>query len=103
MRFYNDQAQLESSRLAPNFPARLTLPLPDSTRNFSVSGAEKRTKGRPEMNPVILLCTVGSSHRPILTALRQTTPDFVCFISAWIGTATDETDSDTQILGRVMY
>ncbi len=26
MQFYNSQARLESSRLAPNFPARLTLP-----------------------------------------------------------------------------
>jgi hypothetical protein len=28
------------------------------------------------MSPIILLCTVGGSHEPILTALRQTIPDF---------------------------
>ncbi len=29
---------------------------------------------------VILLCTVGGSHEPILTAIRETSPSFVCFM-----------------------
>ena len=52
------------------------------------------------MNPVILLCTVGGSHEPILTALRQTTPDFVCFICTDRDPATGRPGSDTQILGK---
>jgi len=49
---------------------------------------------------VILLCTVGGSHEPILTALRQTTPDFVCFICTDRDPATGRPGSDTQILGK---
>lgn len=50
--------------------------------------------------PVILLCTVGGSHEPILTALRQTTPDFTCFICTDRDPATGRPGSDGQILGK---
>ena len=50
--------------------------------------------------PVILLCTVGGSHEPILTALRQTTPDFTCFICTDRDPATGRPGSDVQILGK---
>ena len=52
------------------------------------------------MPPVILLCTVGGSHEPILTALRQTTPDFTCFICTDRDPATGRPGSDVQILGK---
>lgn len=50
--------------------------------------------------PVILLCTVGGSHEPILTALRQTTPDFTCFICTGRDPATNRPGSDVQIIGQ---
>lgn len=50
--------------------------------------------------PIILLCTVGGSHEPILTALRQTTPDFTCFICTDRDPATGRPGSDVQILGK---
>ncbi len=49
---------------------------------------------------IILLCTVGGSHEPILTALRQTTPDFTCFICTGRDPATGRPGSDVQILGK---
>ena len=52
------------------------------------------------MSSTILLCTVGGSHEPILTALRQTTPDFVCFICSDRDSATGRAGSDVQILGK---
>jgi CRISPR-associated protein (TIGR02710 family) len=52
------------------------------------------------MPPIILLCTVGGSHEPILTALRQTTPDFTCFICTGRDPATGRPGSDVQILGK---
>jgi CRISPR-associated protein (TIGR02710 family) len=52
------------------------------------------------MPAIILLCTVGGSHEPILTALRQTTPDFTCFICTDRDPATGRPGSDVQILGK---
>ncbi|HUM95556.1 MAG TPA: TIGR02710 family CRISPR-associated CARF protein [Candidatus Competibacter sp.] len=52
------------------------------------------------MSPIILICTVGGSHEPILTALRQTTPDFTCFICTGRDPATGRLGSDVQILGK---
>lgn len=48
----------------------------------------------------ILLCTVGGSHEPILTALRKTRPDFTCFICTDRDPATGRPGSDVQILGK---
>lgn len=50
--------------------------------------------------PTLLLCTVGGSHEPILTALRQTAPDFTCFICTDRDPATGRPGSDRQILGK---
>ncbi len=52
------------------------------------------------MTPLLLLCTVGGSHEPILTALRQTAPDFTCFICTDRDPATGRPGSDIQILGQ---
>lgn len=52
------------------------------------------------MTPVILICTVGGAHQPILTALRQTTPDFTCFVCTDRDPATGRPGSDVQILGK---
>ncbi|HRD65592.1 MAG TPA: TIGR02710 family CRISPR-associated CARF protein [Candidatus Competibacter sp.] len=52
------------------------------------------------MTPIILLCTVGGSHEPILTALRQTAPDFTCFICTDRDPATGRSGSDAQIVGK---
>jgi len=52
------------------------------------------------MTPVILICTVGGAHEPILTALRQTTPDFTCFVCTGPDPATGRPGSDVQILGK---
>ncbi|HYQ92124.1 MAG TPA: TIGR02710 family CRISPR-associated CARF protein [Candidatus Competibacteraceae bacterium] len=51
-------------------------------------------------SPVILICTVGGSHEPILTAIRQTSPDFVCFICSGKDPATGRPGSDVQIIGK---
>jgi len=53
------------------------------------------------MSPIILICTVGGSHEPILTALRQTTPDFTCFICTGRDPATGRLGSDVQTTGRL--
>ncbi|MEZ5581392.1 MAG: hypothetical protein R3F37_00100 [Candidatus Competibacteraceae bacterium] len=52
------------------------------------------------MPPTILLCTVGGSHEPILTAIRATSPNYVCFICSGKDPATGKPGSDTQILGK---
>lgn len=52
------------------------------------------------MTPLILLCTVGGSHEPILTAIRETSPSYVCFICSGKDPATGKPGSDTQILGK---
>lgn len=52
------------------------------------------------MPMVILICTVGGSHEPILTAIRQTGPDFVCFLCSGKDPATGKPGSDIQITGK---
>ena len=47
------------------------------------------------MSKTILLCTVGGSHEPILTSIRQNKPDYVCFICSG-------KDADTGAPGSVM-
>ena len=55
---------------------------------------------QPSISPTILICTVGGSHEPILTAIRQTAPNFVCFICSGKDPATGRAGSDVQILGK---
>ncbi len=48
----------------------------------------------------ILLCTVGGSHKPILTAIAQARPDFVFFFATGPDPATGRPGSLQQILGK---
>lgn len=48
----------------------------------------------------ILLCTVGGSHRPILKAIRETSPDFVCFFCTGQDPATGKAGSMRQVRGK---
>jgi CRISPR-associated protein (TIGR02710 family) len=52
------------------------------------------------MAPTLLLCTVGGSHRPILTAIEQRRPDQVVFFGTGPDPATGRPGSLTQILGK---
>ena len=49
------------------------------------------------MHKTILLCTVGGSHEPILTSIRENQPDFVCFICSGKDPNTGKPGSDVQI------
>ena len=49
---------------------------------------------------VILLCTVGGSHQPIVTAIRESRPDHVCFICSGKDPGTGRAGSDVQVLGK---
>lgn len=48
----------------------------------------------------ILLCTVGGSHKPILTAITQARPDFVVFFATGPDPATGRPGSLQQVLGK---
>lgn len=48
----------------------------------------------------ILLCTVGGSHKPILTAIAQARPDYVVFFATGPDPATGRPGSLQQILGK---
>ncbi len=47
-----------------------------------------------------LICTVGGSHQPILAAIRDTQPDYVCFICTDRDPETNRPGSVTQITGK---
>ena len=51
------------------------------------------------MNKTILLCTVGGSHEPILTSIRRTKPDFICFVCSEKDPLTGRPGSGVQITG----
>jgi len=46
----------------------------------------------------LLICTVGGSHQPIVTAIRSVQPDFVCFVCSEDDPETKHQGSYTQIL-----
>ena len=48
----------------------------------------------------ILLCTVGGSHTPILTAIAQARPDYVVFFASGPDPATGQAGSLPQVLGK---
>jgi len=48
----------------------------------------------------ILICTVGGSHQPIGTAIRDLRPDHVCFVCSGKDLGTEKPGSDTQIIGK---
>ena len=51
------------------------------------------------MSQVILICTVGGSHEPILTSIRENKPNFVCFICSEKDPTTGKPGSVIQIDG----
>ena len=48
----------------------------------------------------MLICTVGGSHQPIVTAIREMRPRFVCFICTGRDPATGQPGSEIQITGK---
>ena len=48
----------------------------------------------------ILLCTVGGSHQPIITAIRSTRPDYVCFFCTDRDLITKAPGSIDQVTGE---
>lgn len=52
------------------------------------------------MNERILLCTVGGSHEPILSAIRANSPDYVCFLCTGPDPATGKRGSMEQVTGQ---
>jgi CRISPR-associated protein (TIGR02710 family) len=52
------------------------------------------------MTPTVLLCTVGGSHQPILTALREIAPAHVCFLCTGRDPATGTRGSCHQVDGK---
>lgn len=52
------------------------------------------------MNNPILLCTVGGAHQPILTAIRATSPQYVCFFCTAEDPVTNRPGSIVQVTGQ---
>lgn len=52
------------------------------------------------MNNPILLCTVGGAHQPILTAIRATSPQYVCFFCTAKDPVTNKPGSIIQVTGQ---
>ncbi|MCZ7627155.1 MAG: hypothetical protein M5R38_16555 [Candidatus Methylomirabilis sp.] len=48
----------------------------------------------------VLICTVGGSHQPIVTAISATRPRFVCFICTGRDPGTGQPGSEIQITGK---
>ena len=47
-----------------------------------------------------MICTVGGSHEPVLTAIRETSPDFICFVCSADDPGTGRSGSHRQVTGR---
>lgn len=52
------------------------------------------------MNTNILICTVGGSHQPIVTAIREAAPAFVCFLCTDRDPVTGQLGSRVQVEGK---
>lgn len=52
------------------------------------------------MTGTVLLCTVGGSHQPILTSIRQCKPEYVIFFCSGTDPGTGRPGSETQITGQ---
>jgi CRISPR-associated protein (TIGR02710 family) len=50
--------------------------------------------------PILLVCTVGGSHQPIVSAIEILKPDFVCFICTGRDPGTGQPGSEIQITGK---
>ncbi len=69
-----------SRRLQPRFPRRLDWnKLPRAACKLYPSLSYQTIEAPNTMTSPILLCTVGGSHQPILTAIRERRPAFVLF------------------------
>ena len=52
------------------------------------------------MNDIVLLCTVGGAHQPILKAIESTKPRHVCFLCTDRDPETGKPGSIVQVLGN---
>lgn len=52
------------------------------------------------MTDTVLICTVGGSHQPIVTAISETQPRYVYFICTGRDPATGQPGSEIQIIGK---
>lgn len=52
------------------------------------------------MSDIVLLCTVGGSHEPIITSIRNRQPAYTCFICSEDDAASGKPGSYTQITGQ---
>lgn len=53
-----------------------------------------------EQMSTILLCTVGGSHQPILTSVKENRPDYVCFFCTGRDPDTGKRGSIDQVTGK---
>ncbi|MBF0502750.1 MAG: TIGR02710 family CRISPR-associated protein [Candidatus Riflebacteria bacterium] len=51
-------------------------------------------------NSSVMICTVGGSHQPIVKAITERKPSFVCFVCSAKDPETGNAGSDQQILGK---
>ena len=51
-------------------------------------------------HPKFLLCTVGGSHEPVLTAIRALDPDHVVFVCTGRDPGTGRAGSEQQVVGK---
>jgi len=49
---------------------------------------------------IIIICTVGGSHQPILKSILESKPDYVCFICTGPDLETGQAGSERQIEGK---
>ncbi len=54
----------------------------------------------PTTQPSILVCTVGGSHQPIVTTIKEIAPAFVCFLCTGRDPATGKPGSEVQVTGQ---
>ncbi len=53
-----------------------------------------------DANRSVLLCTVGGSHRPILRAIKSTSPEYICFFCTDRDPETNRPGSINQVTGK---
>ena len=49
---------------------------------------------------MVLLCTVGGSHEPILHAIKSVAPEYVCFFCTEGDPQIGQRGSDVQVVGE---
>lgn len=65
-----------------------------------VADADATKKNQPAMTTKsILVCTVGGSHQPIVTAINDARPDYTLFVCSGKDPGTGRAGSDVQIIG----